>query len=442
MNLKRKQLFLLLGIIVFFAGCSTPSIPRDKLQVNYSSNFVKGADGKFDSVCVEESGIFYITDGSPLLRYCDYETGQKYVLCSQVGCKHTGPNCLAWFGDYDCITGYAYYQGRVYLLRQKSYNMDWELISIDMEHGTEKNITTIVWDEDGLCPYSIHDIYYGENHVWMCVDYYNMMPGKEKSVSQLLAIDLSDGRKQELTKLEDHHTLMSIKASGDGYIIYTTQLPPEPPLSRVEYLQQFGKDADYMQYKREYLEIADTTGAAYAYSTVDGMISTLWKGVLSTLSPSGESYGYPRIPYEYVEIYNGQLIYYPVTEDGTVSLCSYDLVTKEHQQFFLFEDGSLVEYSLRGAVKNPILYYYIYGEDGCRIIRSFNLETRADKKLFTDTHSGSFNIMAETSNKLILSIRDDDSQRGNIFWVYKEDFESGNLDDAKKMLSLWMGLMT
>ena len=87
---------------------------RRPLSVAETGTFSYSSNSESQWVSVNETGIFYISED--VFCYYDYDTENRYALCSMPGCKHNDGDCNAYVGDMEWYGGYTLYDGEIYYL--------------------------------------------------------------------------------------------------------------------------------------------------------------------------------------------------------------------------------------------------------------------------------------------------------------------------------------
>lgn len=136
----RCAMIVLILIMAFcFSSCGR-RIGENVITGSRSST-VYGASqsaGTASTYQVCESGIVYLSD--QLARYYDFEADQNYILCNRANCMHRDEKCLAFAADDQAVTGLAYFQDAIYMVRRNSKAARYELLRFDPASGSQKVI--------------------------------------------------------------------------------------------------------------------------------------------------------------------------------------------------------------------------------------------------------------------------------------------------------------
>lgn len=445
-----------------------------------TNELVRGADGSMNGsfsglyyMNVNKTGIFYMEEYR--MYYLDYESGQSYVLCDKVNCKHTSSSCGGYASG---LFGLAAYNGYLYAFAENEAKNTYDLTRMSMNGQDRKVIASLDIGEYEagkwcLTP-NFYNIYYGYERAYVPVEYRYIYPeegyGNGLSRLQLLTIDLDTGDITVLTESEGmdlYHSLDFELISQDKVIITRKENPDAligreleqaiasgevaglqemldeiPEEDRAEYWQDdlymfYGEYAVYrMTEMRFSLEMYDFSSeknttlwsgnCEYIYDE-DGQIQS-WQTPYNCLGWYED--GFITQTYEY-EMEKGQIIR-PLTikkwdfsggdgetllevSNGAVPIMSFGTVGN-----YVLDDGKIIYMEYLDDGKNGQLYYY-------------DPEAGQSVPLYQDVRDITFRFLGETEGYFIGDMITGDDHDAYI--IAKDDYYAGNLDAAKWLLN-------
>lgn len=448
--MKKCWNILLVSIVLvscLLSGCrqsidQSPSF--NDLKEGQTDAVTQGAE-QFGVVSVDESGIFFMR--FPLLYFYDYGARKEFVLCDQANCTHDDGSCAAYVGGSDFVTGYARYQGDIYLIQKQPNTSVFELISMDVGGRNRKVVASLpiaAPGSDGWQLNSLDSIYYGEGFAWAKAHYRRHIgeigKAKTESAVQLLSIDLDDGQIYPLTELMGDDAMVNFSCIGNGRAVYRISMRTPPLMSEDEYYAQAGETGDYQAYADSYFKTTDSQGTILLFSTADKQISTFWEGTLINVyeEDNPDAILWQTPPYIFYAFWENSILYGVMPDASDHSeILSRNLDTGEVTSILTIKNGGLVGRYM-GEINNTIyegnkIYYLIYDGEGSCVIHSYHLDTGEDERLFTDIAQVSFRIISETSDKLIGTM----NGGSDLCWITKDDYENGNLKSAVKVFPLF-----
>ena len=143
---------------------------RRPLSVAETGTFSYSSNSESQWVSVNETGIFYISED--VFCYYDYDTENRYALCSMPGCKHNDGDCNAYVGDMEWYGGYTLYDGEIYYLCKPAVCNYLELIRMDLTGRQKEIVTSIYAGRENTGEWRLSDvgqIYYYEDYVFLPV---------------------------------------------------------------------------------------------------------------------------------------------------------------------------------------------------------------------------------------------------------------------------------
>lgn len=424
---------------------------RRPLSVAETGTFSYSSNSESQWVSVNETGIFYISED--LLCYYDYDTENRYALCSMPGCKHNDGDCNAYVGDMEWYGGYTLYDGEIYYLCKPAVCNYLELIRMDLTGRQKEIVTSIYAGRENTGEWRISDvgeIYYYQDHVFLPVrwwksaeegenarddasdDTLDERPASSDEAVQLLAVSLRSGSVTGVTeRMEDRDNVMpgvDLLVFADGQVVY-------------------GIDSfDGTKFVSEIRGFSPETGEN----------RRLWSGEMSSrgISPCRE--------FQPMEVYQGKWLMEETSDEGEKQLCLYDpadgqrnALSRENQNTKESAgpvqgpdgatgalpaddaEGGLVTRNYGGRTMasvidgDRLLGYEQKGQDEVELYE-MDLETGERKDLFRQKVSGEDNrwiFLEETSDRLIWKRNGDFSY----YIVDKEDFEKRGLENAEEV---------
>lgn len=435
---------LVLGIILVRNLMEPSSVPFD-LQTQSLDKEVLGARKYgMGEISVNESGIFYF-DASRLAYY-DYETEEKYILCSTPQCKHDSEECNAYMGDKEVCGGYALYDGKIYVVYKEHGSKDLELVSMDTTGQNKRTVARIPVAGDSLEEWRvslIKEVYYYQGYAYMQLEWTKNETYGENYISvldgeQLLAVSLDGGETTELTEVLCWDAgLLSVgfEQFTDGNAIFSWMHYDEKRLTAAEFYEE-DSESDYLQYSDEFYE---NTSASLEYQMFVPETSEI-KSIRKDPAPYVEEKEFNKRAC-LTCVYQGKWLMFDLSneepeyywfdpESGETESFLYDDVTPSKALGWFYGEASSSLYDGK---------YLLYKEelaDGREQICKLDLDTGNTENLFVQEKSrfayDGFLIMAETSEYLV------GRQNGGskYYIVRKSDYETSDREKAKEV-SFW-----
>ena len=238
----KKKLWILFIIIIAAAGLLVcirvkKGTSVTSLDSNITSNvLVRGGDGdNIYSMDVNKTGIFFVEDY--VMKYCDYEAAETYVLCGRANCLHADSGCGAFVGN---AAGLGQWNGKIYAFLLDTVKNRYELTEMSLTGQDRRVITTLEIGEYQVgnwvltdLSYDNKDIYYGYGKAFVSLEYSlvgNAESGYANNLSrqELLIIDLETGKTEKIAEsvcYDLFHTLEFQLIDGDSAIYVLEEAP-------------------------------------------------------------------------------------------------------------------------------------------------------------------------------------------------------------------------
>lgn len=434
---------------------TSPSNVSSDLQLKSLNKAVLGARsyGRGE-ISVNESGIFYFD--AEKLAYYDYETEDRYILCSTPQCKHNSKECNAYMGEMEIYGGYALYDGKIYVIYKEQGADYLALAEMDSVGQNKKIIVKIPVADGNLEEWQINlieEVYYYQGYAYLALNWTKNVNYPYKNTSdgevtwgglytlegkQLLAISLEDGIVTELTEILCWDTdLISVNFAQftEGNAVFYTERYDEKAKTIAEYYTENpeGGPNAYVEYCNEkYGENWEKRGTE---SQVYQMFVPETKEVKTMIShPVIERDGWKQVTY-IMGVYKGKWL-------------MYDSNLESEYYWFDPKTGTREEFMHNEVTPGNTLGRF-YGEatasiyegdkllcseslaDGKEQIYLFHLDTGEKENLFTQKEDAfednGFLIMEETSKYLVGRHNNADQY----YIVLKSDYEKSDRKNAK-----------
>ena len=230
---RRFPLFLLFISMVCFLSACKKNMGETTIIGNTEDNgrAVYGATqfaGIADDYQVCESGVVYLSMNQA--QYYDFVAKQKYILCNRPNCSHITSSCPAYAKDDNALTGVAYFQNKIYMVRRNDEIMQYELLQLDLTSDEQKVIAVLEigsYEEDEWVIQHIDNVMYAGTYAWMEVTFGYVSvseTGYGKVDTQkvvLTGIDLTTGNIIELNKVTDNIEDMELEIISADYVVFT-----------------------------------------------------------------------------------------------------------------------------------------------------------------------------------------------------------------------------
>lgn len=420
---------------------------RRPLSVAETGTFSYSSNSESQWVSVNETGIFYISED--VLCYYDYDTENRYALCSMPGCKHNDGDCNAYVGDMEWYGGYTLYDGEIYYLCKPAVCNYLELIRMDLTGRQKEIVTSIYAGRENTGEWRLSDvgqIYYYEDYVFLPVRWWKRAEEGARSLD-----DSTDKR----PAASDEATQLLAVSLRSGCVTGVTELL----VSRDNVMP--GVDLLFFEEGQAVYGIDSFDGTKFvseirAFSPETGESESLWSGEMGSRGISAYREFYP------MEVYHGKWLIEETSEEGEKRLCLYDPAdgqrsglppenahAKEGTEPAQGPDGTigalpaddaeggLVTRNYGGRTMasvidgDRLLGYEQKGQDEVELYE-MDLETGERKDLFRQKVSGEDNrwiFLEETSDRLIWKRNGDFSY----YIVDKEDFEKRGLENSEEV---------
>lgn len=453
--MKRKiTAVLLLLSLLLLSGCGK-TVSSETIEAEESSNLVFGASESHETYSVSSSGIMY--GSGNLIRYCDLETGESYILCDKSNCTHSSENCSAWYENELSAYGIALYQGTVCYLRWVSSSNEYQLITMDLTGNNQRTVATIDGGNYEIGTWhisTVEDVYYRSGYAWIGLTYaYPESETESIECTQWISVDLSSGAVTELNELTTDGTEYSVKAIAENVIVLCKRTSSLEELSEEDFYEayergEFGTDLQdaedpYYEYQMKWYPANNSlTDVLICHNISTGEETVLEEAPVSV---SFEEDGYllgtsPK--YIFLGDYEGLFLCEEMGSEETDRYFFWDPESGVQEEFLTISDdgsaddgGGTLAWE-NGSVYNVLydgygLLYCEYKENEMADIYLLNLETMDTKKLMEDKHSISFRIVGESDNYLIGKVYDDFGS--TLYKISKEDYLNGDLSKKVKL---------
>ena len=379
---------------------------RRPLSVEETGTFSYSSNSESQWVSVNETGIFYISED--LLCYYDYDTENRYALCSMPGCKHNDGDCNAYVGDMEWYGGYTLYDGEIYYLCKPAVCNYLELIRMDLTGRQKEIVTSIYAGRENTGEWRLSDvgqIYYYEDYVFLPVRWWKRAEEGARSLD-----DPADKR----PAASDEATQLLAVSLRSGCVTGVTELL----VSRDNVMP--GVDLLFFEDGQAVYGIDSFDGTKFvseirAFSPETGESESLWSGEMGSRGISAYREFYP------MEVYHGKWLIEETSEALPADDAEGGLVTRNY-------GGRTMASVIDG---DRLLGYEQKGQDEVELYE-MDLETGERKDLFRQKVSGEDNrwiFLEETSDRLIWKRNGDFSY----YIVDKEDFEKRGLENSEEV---------
>lgn len=404
MNKKKySYLAFILFLIGMLSGCNQSVSEMDTNAIT-TADVVYGASGNSD-YSYTDTGFFSLSGN--MMQYYDLETEQRYVLCSNPGCFHSGDKCSAYYGRVNGVIGLAGYNGSVYAFIFNEENNSYEFTKMNMLGEDRKVLASFeigryemgTWVTKSI---SLTDYIYAGDMVWTSLQK-EWLPETEGEpapyITQLIGIHLETG---EVLYLNTEEEL----AYGGRY----------------EY-EQVTKDFVFLQRYQSKEELLSKEAFYEAYEN----------GLIDRENPVFEGMEYESLYKKYCTSY------YRFSTSTKVSYLVYDINKKEIRELET-EENPYVEYNENGFEEKVLGSYIAMGTyDGkvlcqkedwstriCDIVL-WNMETNEKEVLLEKIPQSGANVSWDGStfseNELLLSEQKEfeNGENGRILYSYHLD---------------------
>ena len=427
--MSRKVISVLLTLMILTAllsGCGKHSLADANSLTSAESaadaqatSFVHGASS-LSYICVAEEGVFYIdgTGSGHFLCYYDYDADAHFVLCNAPECSHMNEECPAFFPNTISITGFAYYDGALYLLQKGPEDTVYQLIQMSVNCENKTVLADVAAGEDWSAD-SITDVYYCGGYAWIHAAFMRYDDAAEDWVTgqKLLAIRLSDGELISLTDMYTPSDYVAFEAISESMVAWRISSYDTPMLSSDAFYAQYGAESDYEEYLAQYYETTER-------------IDNWWFLSIEDMEPAQMPFPGDLIS----AIYQDQCVG-SIWEGNGETKILYDPKTGEAKELFSIQNGgSLARY--QGEISNTLyegeqLLFMEEQGDGSAQVSIYSLADGSTTPLFQDDRSITFRIIGETKDRLIGTIGTNPDR----VWIWKEDYLAGDWSDAIRIIS-------
>ena len=478
-------LLFLLGMVFSLSACRE-SVGETAIRGS-SSPVVYGASqfaNASDTYQVCESGILYLS--SNLAQYYDFEAEQSYVLCNRANCRHNDTSCPAYAKGSDAMTGLAYFQDAVYLVRRNDDAGEYELLRLNLTSDTQEVVAALEigsYENGEWVLERIGNVAYAGNHVWMEATYGYVSVdetghgGIETETVVLTGIDITTGEITRLNEVTDGNDSIGCKAVSEDYVVFERLWYDEPMLSESEFYEaakrgEYAQDIDLDKYIEESLKIYENEEDAYANA---------YENAYSEAYYNYRNEYQAAVPKQYAdmiyEVSTGALTEFDsgecfkeLDEDGIVTgeWAPYifegidgDTLLYGSMYEYIYEDSDTqYAYSFSNGTREALFTYptggafYCFADEHVALCRDYrreenqalffyyDLETGERTDLFLDDINTTFQMIGYTQDRYLGLIYNDPVMSldvfdgayfGTLHQISKKDFESGNLDAAEKI---------
>lgn len=439
-------------------ACGSKSIKEN--AITGSDNSVIVGAGQYNSapstyqIC--ESGVLYV---SGLAKYYDFETKQSYVLCNRANCRHSDSSCPAYVGsDDDLLSGLAWVEGAIYMMRRNEDETKFELIRWDLSSDSQETVAALdigKYEVGEWVLQRVDNVMYAGEMVWMEAKYAYVSQGEagylvnDNASVVLTGINRITGEIIRLNDVtEECYDITYAQLSAD-YVVYEKRWYGSSLLDENEFQEALERG--------EYAEYADAYDPYYAYqSDYSGTTSLMYTDKIynvhdKTLAEidSGECIrmynedGSVNGNYSvncFDGIYKDSVLYhifYPVGQEENYTQYSYSITDGSVRELFepSFKGASLssplYSSSLNILIDDHLLLLCEYLDDDQVQIFYYDLDTETRTDLFTDAGTITFRLEGTTQDGYIGTVAGDYSAA--LHYISRKDYEAGNLGAAKKL---------
>lgn len=399
-------------------------------------------------ISVNESGIFYI-NSEDQLSYYDYDTEERYVLCSTSQCRHNTEECNAYMGDKERYGGYALYNNSIYVLYKDKDSEYLELVSMDTTGQNKKTVSRIYAGNNTLNEWRlglIGDVYYYNGYAYIKLEYDKKVEDSVEEMSetiqgeQLLSVRLSDGKIIELTEILTHGqdvTGVEWSMFSDNQAVYAIRYFDEKIPTEEEYYREYPSG----NYDEFYISFWKNVSKTLEYQVFDAEtenIKTLYSGKIKNQDHGTAGYS-EQDPFYLEGAYEKQWLAMDYTDEKTMYYW-LDPNTGEMEEFYQTQDaeGTYFLGWFYGEARNMIY-------DGKKILGREALEDEREQIFYIDLSTGErhnvvINDINAFGNVNALLIEETSRYiigRGNgediYYIVTKDDFEKSYFREAKRV---------
>lgn len=383
------------------------------------TTYMYADSGTFYGKCYTENGYYEIQNG--FINFVSYDTGDRYVVCSRLNCKHKDENCAAWVNNSSGTLGLARYKNHMYIMNYNGLEHNsYTLRSSDFDGENQKDIITFSCGDqkqDGWHIASIDEVYYCNNIAWCKVMYDYTENGEWiDACNQLIGYRLDTGDKIELTQLQQDYCEV------------------DDPFSYLSISEEKIVIMDYSDMSILIYDIESQTMSRYTELQMQEALEKLGEDMSN----------YPAVDFRFIGYVEETGLYYfqmfgysdSTKETNTKNIIfSWDL---ENNGDILtdFEAGGTI-FQMIGYIKTvivddtEILYSKELNDDRSMIYR-LNLITGESKQLFEDDSHITFRILYDGQGFYIGTL--DEGNR--LCKISKDDFDSGNISAAQTISKL------
>lgn len=443
MKCQNKSLFLMLvcATLIVLSGCQNAidgwQNGFEDTQYAYGAMASQSHSMRY-SISVQEIGAFYINELFQL-SYYDYEADDNFVLCSSPNCTHLSSKCVAYAGE--TATGFSVYGGYGYYIRRCGDTNQWELVEVDISSQTLRIVCVFGSSGENINEWMIHtigDVHYHHGQAWLSLQMYYNAPedtGWNNNGYQLIAISLENGQVTSLTNpLMSNRDVSHIDYSyfGENYVGFNLIYYYPALLSEKEYMDQNGlgfsegsKDSIdvYNEYLNAFFEKDERKQRCYLVELDSMEILTIQDARYD--GPTGIAW----------ERDNEVIIWQGDSENRNDKFVSLDLSSGTIKEVMMISNGGLLAWSQgaggpssSGRYNGDSVLYLEYIDGDRYKINKYMIETGDTEYLFEIPKNEMFQIMGQTSDKLVGMVKDSSQYA----WIYKSDFEQGDFSTLHK----------
>lgn len=465
-QLRCCLLLVLFSIVLCSCGRSV-----NKAQKKIASSDRSCIEGiKSDTMYAYEfckDGVIY-RDGNHF-RYKEYTTGTSYILCGDANCRHNSDSCLA-FDSGNKVFGFCYYRDFLYEFRMTKDAEKLQLLKINLESNQTKvlcDFETGSYEPGNRVFENIGSLLFSGKYVWISMEYCTLLPYEqqysdtgateiESFETEYLGINLESGEKVLLFDRDSKYDRIQYAASSDKYVILTCDYYDKEELSQGEFNRLF-RAGEYREYESDVIDPyllykcsfhcnAEKTEDIVVYSIEQGEMSAVRTEVMhKEIFPFDEniqdaSFYAPYIIYAIMDdclYYSKESYLSDSVYEEDQFLIRYSLPDGQEENIYDMKNSAVVLTNTYNYLSSPLmngtelLMGESISEEECKLY-FLDLHTLDRTELFTDVSNITFRPSAETETMYLgqMLVNND----VGLYQISKEDFCTGNLSAAKKMI--------
>lgn len=457
-----KKVIILFGtvcmciiLLVIFRTKSITEYTTDSSSFEHFPTYAKGISSGIGSIdfCTTESGLFYTNNH--LLRFYDFESKKKYILCAENNCVHNSASCSAWYEKEGDMEGIAVHNEKVYAFIRNEKENTYDFTEMNMMAKQRKVLATVPignYEKGEWFLQGFGDSYYCGDMVWVTLRL-SCLYDAEYDIykEQCIGIHLDTGEKIFLNELEK--TLLNEKCSiacvGEEKIVLAFEKYAQDILTQEEFSTAYqntpenfvigpfeweekyleDEEKEMIRYER-YLEYQKKNYEYYSYALDTQEMKHLMTTEAYEEFLEDGSLNLRMGHYKFRGWVDGMLLVTDYQHEGKGST-TYIMneTTGELTKLFEVYDGGIL--SIREGFARDIIFCEDISEKVGEIYR-FNFDTKEKELLFEDIPTISFRFESETSQYYIGYI---DKGR-KLCRIKKEDYYAGKFENMVQ-ISIW-----